>query len=288
MSSEVDISTNQDNLDIDSAIANVKQEFKNFLIKREQLVIKLGKALENEHQNKKENICAEIKGILRQEVADGLISRRDIERYSLDEWKKNTKPKKDENDNLSFSTQVKEAIPRVLVDAHGNSEIEPIAISSADPNNNVVIDGGRPPDVENLNIDASPIDEDLEQAIKKSTSFTAADQPLSEQALIVELKTENERLKFNLQCKSEENSGLHIQVKDLRSKLETCVPNSNQEDKSFYAPFQFLFDPLQQHMASLFKKHVRYVSFIAKVDPVSKRILNVQIHEENGESEQTL
>jgi hypothetical protein len=215
LSSKVDSNTNQDNLDIDSVIANVQQEFKNFLIKREQLVIKLGKALGNEHPNKKENICAEIKGILREEIADGLISRRDIERYSPDEWKKNTKPKKEENDKLSFSTQVKEVIPRVLVDAYGNL-IEPVAISTANANNNIVIYDGQSQDVESLNIDASSIDKDLEQAIKKSTSFTTADQQLSEQDLIIELKTENERLKSNLQCKSE-NSGLHIQAKDLIS-----------------------------------------------------------------------
>jgi hypothetical protein len=283
LSSDVDSSINQDNLDIDSVITNVKQEFKNFFIKREQLVIKLGKALENEHQNKKENICAEIKGILRQEVADGLISRRDIERYSPDEWKKNTKPKKEENDKLSFSEQEQQAAPRVLVDAYGNSEIEPVAISTADPNNNVIIYDGQSQDVENLNTDASPIDEDLEQTIKKSTSFTTADQQLSEQALIVELRTENERLKSDLQSKSEENSGLYIRIKELEVR-----PQNDQEDRSFDVHFQYPYYPLQQHMASLFKKHIRYVSFIAKVDPVTKRIFNVQIHEENGESEQTI
>ena len=287
MSSDVDSSINQDNVDIDSVIANVKQEFKNFLIKREQLVIKLGKALENEHQNKKENICAEIKGILRQEVADGLISRRDIERYSLDEWKKNTKPKKEENDKLSFSRQEQQATPRVLVDASGNS-IESVAISTADPNNNVVIYDDQPQDIENLNTDASPVDKDLEQAIKKSTSFTTADQQLSEQDAVVEPTTENERLRSDLQSKSDENSTLHIQAKDLRSKLEACAPHSNQEDKSFYAPFQYPYDPLQRYMASSFKRHIRYVPFIAKVDPVTKKILDVQIHEENNESEQTI
>ena len=41
-------------------------------------------------------------------------------------------------------------------------------------------------------------------------------------------------------------------------------------------------------MASLFQETYPNVSFIAKVDPVTKRILNVQIHEENSESEQTI
>lgn len=177
----MDNSINQDNLNIDSVISNVKQEFKNFLIKREQFVIKLGKALENEHPNKKENICAEIKGILREEIADGLISRRDIERYSLEKWKKNTKPKKEENDKLSFSTQVKETIPHVLVDAYGNSEIEQVAISDAESNSNIV-DYELSSKGENLRADACPRCKELEDVIKKSTSFTSADQQFSEQA----------------------------------------------------------------------------------------------------------
>jgi hypothetical protein len=89
-------------------------------------------------------------------------------------------------------------------------------------------------------------------------------------------------LKSNLQSKSTENSALHIQIKELQGRPQ------NEQDRSFDVQFQYLFDPLQQHMASLFKKHIQYVSFIAKVDPVTKRILHVQIHEENNESEQTI
>jgi len=82
------------NLDLDAVITEIKEEFKNILIKREQLVLKLGKALENMGPQEKENICAEIKGTLREEIAQGLISRRDIERYCPDEWKQKTKPKR--------------------------------------------------------------------------------------------------------------------------------------------------------------------------------------------------
>ena len=87
---------------------------------------------------------------------------------------------------------------------------------TADPNNIVVIYEGRPQDVENLNTDASPVDKDLEQEIKKSTSFTTADQQLSEQDAVVEPTTKNERLRSDLQSKSDENSTLHIQAKDLK------------------------------------------------------------------------
>jgi regulator of replication initiation timing len=146
----------------------------------------------------------------------------------------------------------------------------------------------RPPDVENLNTDASPVGKDLEEEIKKSTSFATADQQLSEQATIVELRTKIERLQSDLQSKSDENSTLHIKVKDLMSQLEAHTSHNDQQDKSFDVQFQYPYDPLQRHMASSFKKHIRYVPFTAKVDPVTKRIFNVQIHEDNRDSEQII
>ena len=45
---------------LDAVITEIKEEFKNILIKREELVLKLGKALENIGPQEKENICAEI------------------------------------------------------------------------------------------------------------------------------------------------------------------------------------------------------------------------------------
>ena len=286
MSSNEQSIIDHDDLDIDSIIAKVKQEFKNFFIQREQLIITLGKAFER-IVSKPESICREIKGTLREEIAQGLVTTRAIELHCQDEWKKKTRPKKEKNENLSISQKEQQTAPLVLVDASGNSEIESAAILDADPNNIIVNYEGRPPDVENLNTDASPVGKDLEEEIKKSTSFTTADQQLSDQATVVELKTKIERLQSDLQSKSDENSALHIQIKDLRSKLEAGIPQ-NQEDKSFDVQFQYPYDPLQQHMASSFKKRIRYVSFIAKVDPATKRIFNVQIQEENRDSEQII
>jgi len=273
---------NDDNQDVQTVIDYVRQEFKNIFAKHKGLVIKLGKAIENTGQKEKNRICQEIKAILREEIALGLISGRAIERHCLDEWKKKTKPKNGENDNLSFSRQEQQAAPRVLVDASGNSIVS-AATSDANPNNIAIDYESRPPDAESLNKDASPMDKDLEEEIKKSTPFTTADQQLSEPAAVVELKIENERLKSDLQSKSEEISSLHIRVEELEAR-----PQNDQVDRSFDVQFRYLFDALQQHMTSLFKKHIRYVSFIAKVDPIAKRILNVQIHEENSESEQTI
>ncbi|MGN6631048.1 MAG: hypothetical protein ACTHKP_02255 [Nitrososphaeraceae archaeon] len=96
---------NDDNQDVQMVIDYVRQEFKNIFAKHKELVIKLGKALENTGQKEKNRICQEIKAILREEIALGLISGRAIERHCLDEWKKKTKPKNGENDKLSFSNK---------------------------------------------------------------------------------------------------------------------------------------------------------------------------------------
>jgi hypothetical protein len=76
---------------------------------------------------------------LRQEIAEGLISRRDIERYCPKEWKHKTKPKKEENDNLSFPQTERETIPQLLVGADGNTVVEPAAMPASDSNNNNAI-----------------------------------------------------------------------------------------------------------------------------------------------------
>ena len=84
---------------LNTTIKEVKQEFKEWkLVKRRDLVRRLGKAFEVVISNPKD-VCEEIKNCLQEEIAQRLISTRDIERYCPGKWKKNTKPK---NDNLSF------------------------------------------------------------------------------------------------------------------------------------------------------------------------------------------
>lgn len=85
--------------ELDVVIAEVKEQFRLFLTKRSELVLRLGHAYE-QVVGDVESICEEIKNILHDEIVQKLISRRDIERYCPDEWKRRTKPK---NDNLSFS-----------------------------------------------------------------------------------------------------------------------------------------------------------------------------------------
>ena len=96
---------------LDAVIHDVKLEFREWkLVKRRDLITKLGNAFENVVSDPKD-VCEEIKNTLGDEIAEGLISARDIERYCPDKWKKNTKPKA-ENDKLSFSKQQQIAVTK--------------------------------------------------------------------------------------------------------------------------------------------------------------------------------
>lgn len=78
---------------LDAVIQEVKLEFRQWkLVKRRDLITKLGNAYENVVSDPKD-VCEEIKNALREEIAEGLISARDIERYCPGKWKKSTKPK---------------------------------------------------------------------------------------------------------------------------------------------------------------------------------------------------
>jgi regulator of replication initiation timing len=251
----------------------VVDQLGNNFTKAKNLIHELARRLDESKQCERDQVSRKIKKILKEEIEGGKITAKWIEDCLSPEYKRKY------TTNSEVSSLSKENQKEIVVDASGNS-IESAAISNSD-SNNIVVNESRPPDVENLNIDTSRVGNDLEEVIKNTASFATADQ-LSEQAIVAELKTENEMLKSNLQSKSTENSALHIQIKELQGRPQ------NEQDRSFDVQFQYLFDPLQQHMASLFKKHIQYVSFIAKVDPVTKRILHVQIHEENNESEQTI
>jgi hypothetical protein len=251
----------------------VVDQLSNNFTKAKNLIHELARHLDESKSCERDQVSRKIKEILKDKIKEGKISAKWIEDCLPPEYKRKYTTKSE------VSSLSKENQKEIVVDASGNS-IESAAISNSD-SNNIVVNESRPPDVENLNIDTSRVGNDLEEVIKNTASFATADQ-LSEQAIVAELKTENEMLKSNLQSKSAENSALHIRIKELEGRPQ------NDQDRSFEVQFQYLFDSLQQHMASLFKKHVRYVSFIAKVDPVTKRILNVQIHEENSESEQTI
>jgi hypothetical protein len=110
--------------DLDNTIDEVKDEFRKFLIRREELIIKLGEALEAVSSDP-QSISKEIKQYLKEEIAEKLVSRRDIERYCPDKWKKNTRPKNEKkNDNLSFSKEKNVPVMTVATSGKVNTELE--------------------------------------------------------------------------------------------------------------------------------------------------------------------
>ena len=79
---------------LDAIIKDVKQEFRNLVIKCRELITRLGNVFESVVSNP-ESVCEEIKNTLQEEKADKIISARDIEGYCPDKWKKKTKPRND-------------------------------------------------------------------------------------------------------------------------------------------------------------------------------------------------
>jgi hypothetical protein len=108
--------------DLDSIINEVRSELRSILIKRRELIRKLGFAFEKVVSNK-ENVSEEIKNCLKEEIALGIISTRTIEQHCRSEWKKKTRPKH-ENEKVSFSqTKPEEEEQRqreIIIDNHGN------------------------------------------------------------------------------------------------------------------------------------------------------------------------
>ena len=84
---------------LDNIIKEVKRDFQSILVKRKELVLKLGNAFEAAVSDP-ESICEEIKNILKEEIAAKLISARNIKIYCPDKWKRKTRPK---NEKTSFS-----------------------------------------------------------------------------------------------------------------------------------------------------------------------------------------
>ena len=93
--------------ELDFVIAEVKKEFKVLIGKKKDLIIKLGEAFERVVAIQ-ESICEEIKNALKDEIAEGDISARNIERYCPDKWKHKRKPK---NDKLSFVNHFDQVSP---------------------------------------------------------------------------------------------------------------------------------------------------------------------------------
>jgi hypothetical protein len=112
--------------ELDIIIAEVKMEFRLFLTKRRELVLKLGNAYEKIVTDA-DSICEELKNVLHDEITQKIISGRDIERYCPDKWKRKTKP---QNDNLSFSITEDGGPIRRLAE----NQLDKTIIVTAEPN----------------------------------------------------------------------------------------------------------------------------------------------------------
>jgi len=112
---------------LDEVIQQVKQEFKSLLIKRRELVLKLGNAFEKVVANP-ESICEEIKNALRDEISEKVISSRNIEMYCPSKWKRKTRP---ENEKISFSNKQAKKKEPIAIDNNGN----PVENSPPSPTN---------------------------------------------------------------------------------------------------------------------------------------------------------
>lgn len=99
------------------------------MIKRKELVLKLGNAFEKAVANQ-ESVYEEIKNALRDEIAEKAISSRNIEMYCSSKWKRKTKPK---NEERSFS-QDENHNKRIMIDTQGMlvKEISVTSHSKAD------------------------------------------------------------------------------------------------------------------------------------------------------------
>jgi hypothetical protein len=85
----------------DVVVAEVKRELRGLFVKSDALVKRLGNALKK-IVKKERDICEEIKITLKEEIAEGIISTRTIELQCPPEWKRKTKPTR-ENEKISFS-----------------------------------------------------------------------------------------------------------------------------------------------------------------------------------------
>ena len=262
------------NSDLDAVIREVKEELKIIFFKRRDLILKLDEAFKNIVSDI-ESICEEIKNALHDEIRDGHISERDIERYCPDEWKQKTKPKKPKNDKMSFPRPEQEAILQLLVDTNGYAVVEPAASPASDSNNNDTIDS------EGSTKEGTNYTE--EYAVGNALEYVDLQQSLSEQNEVEKIQTETKEIEIEPDTKSNKINQLQSQ-EEIESELN-ARPNIDQEDKSFEAEFQLGYDTLCDHLKAFWSKHVKSISFIAKADFVTKSITNVQIKRTDGEFE---
>jgi hypothetical protein len=238
---------NNKNSELDRTIEQVRRELRTILIRRQELILKLGWAFEKVVANR-ESICEEIKNCLKEEIALGIISPRTIEQSCPPEWKKKTKPKL-ENEKISFSHHKPEQKQRkIVLDNQGNP-----ARDKAEDN----YSGS------NLEVDFR---QDAKWAAQQHNELLQR-----QHSIIKELINENRKLK------QERDIQRQREIELLR-KVEETHNRSEQHQTVFDAEFPVEYRPLQNHMAQIFKSPMRQeVWFTVKIDVNKKKVVSVQI-----------
>jgi hypothetical protein len=246
--------------ELDRIIEEVRRELRMILLKRRQLIEKLGLAFEKVVSDR-ESICEEIKNCLKKEIALDIISPRTIEQCCRPEWKKKTKPKL-ENENFSFShPKPEQKLKKIVMDNHGNP------VQEAESN-----DGDSNPEFD-FRQDAKEIAQHDNELLQR------------QQSIIRELINENRRLKQEkgeVQVKLGETiESLHIQKQreaELLRKIESIANRAEQYQNVIEIEFPVNYRPLQNHMVEIYNSPTRQeVWFVVKIDVNKKKVVSVQL-----------
>jgi hypothetical protein len=251
---------NNNNPELDRTIEEVRRELRTILIKRQELILKLGREYEKVVASK-ESICEEIKNCLKDEIALGIISLRTIEQSFPPEWKKKTKPKL-ENEKFSFSHPKPEQKQRkIVMDNHGNP------VREVEGNN-----GEFNPEFD-FRRDAKEIAQQDNELLQR------------QQSIIRELIGENRRLKLEkseVQVKlGEAIESLHVHKQkeiELLRRFESTANRSEQHQNIIETEFTVGYRLLQEHMVQIFKSPTRQeMWFTVKIDVNKKKVVSAQI-----------
>jgi PHD/YefM family antitoxin component YafN of YafNO toxin-antitoxin module len=239
---------------LDEIIQQVKQEFKSFLIKRRELVLKLGNAFEKVVANP-ESICEEIKNVLQDEIAEKVISSRNIEMYCPSKWKKKTKPK---NERISFSNKQRKEKEPIAIDNNGNpvenctSPSEYVDNDDEDNNGNLQTSNHceRCEILEKRCETLQVKIEDYEDALKKASPIMSADQITSN---------------------NDKNNSLNSNVHYEKSDTEPSKSHSNQV-LHFEASIPWI--TMQRHLNFIYKSGKPLVVwFNGKIDRTTGNVI---------------
>ena len=242
---------NNENSELDSVIDEVRRELRTVLLKRQELIAKLGFAFEKVVANK-ESICEEIKNCLKEEIAQEIISPRTIEQSCRPEWKKKTRPRQ-ENEKISFSRGkpkvVEQEQRKILLDNHGNPVQDKAENNYSDPN----------PEVDSrqdVRVAADQEDDLLHRL----------------NGIIRELIYENKEIR-------QEKDKIQVRLGEALESLRVQQLRQNEQYQNvFDAEFPVEFRHLQNHMAQIFKSNVRQeVWFTLRIDVNKKKVVSAQI-----------